>query len=278
MTSIQPAVRLSDRTAAFIQRPRSIQRHRGPRAHERHQTGMVPRSRREEGVEKFIQNIGTRACSFPSTSSLSRVRSSLYSPSSRLHRPVIPPPNPSHPVAMAPSWTRGAAPLGDVSDSSPTRAHPPLFWCFSDGVFWSHFCADQWEEGGRSCVESLDQVKVSTPHLVPPPACTHWRPAAAPVYPNRCPISAAGVWCAMVFLDFSTSDQRHPPVREHTCVGRVEIADNRLSESPSLHSPILCPRSPCIFFWFRLCIVFGVMIVLARTPPHIWFWFVQFIF
>ena len=103
MTSIQPAVRLSDRTAAFIQRPRSIQRHRGPRTHERHLSGMVPHSRRGEGVEKFIQNIGTRACSFPSTSSLSRVRSSLYSPSSRLHRPVIPPPNPSHPVAMAPS-------------------------------------------------------------------------------------------------------------------------------------------------------------------------------
>ena len=67
MTSIQPAIRLSDRTATFIQHPRSIQRHRGPGAHERHQTGMVPRSRREEGVEKFIQNIGTRACLFPST-------------------------------------------------------------------------------------------------------------------------------------------------------------------------------------------------------------------
>ena len=70
----------------------------------------------------------------------------------------------------------------------------------------------------------------------------------------------------MVFMDFSASDQRHPPVREHTCVGRVEIADNRLSESPpSLHSPSSAHGAPA-FFLFRLCIVFGVMIVLARTP------------
>ena len=71
----------------------------------------------------------------------------------------------------------------------------------------------------------------------------------------------------MVFMDFSTSDQRHPPVREHTCVGRVEIADSRLSESPPLPPfPNPLPTEPLHFFWFRLCIVFGVMIVLARTP------------
>ena len=44
------------------------------------------------------------------------------------------------------------------------------------------------------------------------------------------------------------SDQRHPPVREHTCVGRVEIADNMLSESPPSSIPQSSAHGAPAFF------------------------------
>ena len=153
---------MSDRTAAFIQRPRSIQRHRGPRTHERHLTGMVPHSRREEGVEKFIQNIRTRACSFPST------------PLSLGFVPLSQSPGDSSSQSLAPR-RHGAqlnprcSTLGEVSDSSPTRTRIRPFSDASLMGFLVSFLRRPVRGGGRSCAESLDQVKVCIPPLVPPP-------------------------------------------------------------------------------------------------------------